>query len=167
MQSSWKNLIFTLLLLALSGCGFQLKGTGNIAGDNSLRGQTLVVISNDARGELTLALLEQLRLAGAVVSAGQTAALSVQIGREDFSQRNLSLTAQARSAEIELLMRTDFSMRTDGDVVVASDAQVIRQYLNDPQNIVGKTEELRLLREEMRRDLAAQIVRRLGHSLSN
>jgi LPS-assembly lipoprotein len=38
--------------------------------------------------------------------------------------------------------------------------------LNDPRNIVGKTEELRLLREEMRRDLAAQIVRRIGHSLA-
>jgi LPS-assembly lipoprotein len=44
-------------------------------------------------------------------------------------------------------------------------ATVSRQMLNDPRNIVGKTEELRLLREEMRRDLAAQIVRRIGHSL--
>ena len=45
-------------------------------------------------------------------------------------------------------------------------ATVSRQMLNDHRNIVGKTEELRLLREEMRRDLAAQIVRRIGHSLA-
>lgn len=167
MQSIWKNLTVMLVLLTLAGCGFQLKGTGGTASDNSLRGQTVKVLSSDLRGELTLALLEQLRLAGVLVSDDQTAALSVQIGREIFSQRNLSLTAQARSAEIELLMSADFSLRDSGKVVVASDAQVVRQYLNDPSNIVGKTEELRLLREEMRRDLAAQIVRRLGHSLSN
>ena len=167
MQRIWKNLSVTLTLLALAGCGFQLKGTGSLASDHSLRGQTVKVVSSDLRGELTIALLEQLRLSGVEVSDDQSTALRVQIGREVFSQRNLSLTAQARSAEIELLMRADFSLRNSGDVVVVSDAQVVRQYLNDPLNIVGKTEELRLLREEMRRDLAAQIVRRLGHSLQN
>jgi LPS-assembly lipoprotein len=38
--------------------------------------------------------------------------------------------------------------------------------LNDPKNIVGKTEEMRLFREEMRRDLATQILRRLSNSLN-
>ena len=45
-------------------------------------------------------------------------------------------------------------------------AQAVRQMLNDPQNIVGKTEEMRLFREEMRRDLATQILRRLSNSLN-
>jgi LPS-assembly lipoprotein len=48
-----------------------------------------------------------------------------------------------------------------------TDAQVVRQFLNDPLNVVGKTEELRLLREEMREDLAAQMIRRITHSLGN
>jgi LPS-assembly lipoprotein len=39
--------------------------------------------------------------------------------------------------------------------------------LNDPRNVVGKTEEIRLLREEMRRDLADQIARRVSHSLGS
>jgi LPS-assembly lipoprotein len=43
---------------------------------------------------------------------------------------------------------------------------VVRQFLNDPRNVVGKTEELRLLREEMRQELAAQIVRRMSYSIS-
>ena len=38
---------------------------------------------------------------------------------------------------------------------------------NDPRNVVGKTEEIRLLREEMRRDLADQIARRVSHSLGS
>jgi len=56
--------------------------------------------------------------------------------------------------------------RADQDPVI-SRATVNRQMLNDPRNVVGKTEELRLLREEMRRDLAAQIVRRVSYSLSD
>ena len=42
-----------------------------------------------------------------------------------------------------------------------------RQMLNDPRNVVGKTEEIRLLRDEMRRDLADQIARRISHSLGS
>ena len=53
------------------------------------------------------------------------------------------------------------------ELIVETDAQVVRQFLNDPLNVVGKTEELRLLREEMRQDLAAQIIRRITHSLGN
>jgi LPS-assembly lipoprotein len=53
------------------------------------------------------------------------------------------------------------------ELVMNTDAQVVRQFLNDPLNVVGKTEELRLLREEMREDLAAQMIRRITHSLGN
>ena len=85
-----------------------------------------------------------------------------------FQQRNLSLTAQARSAEVELTMTVALSLRQGSDELIPeADAQVVRQFLNDPRNVVGKTEELRLLREEMRRDLAAQIARRITHSLGN
>ena len=93
--------------------------------------------------------------------------LSLTLKPEQFSQRNLSLTAQARAAELELTLASDFILtRADQGPVIAR-ATVNRQMLNDPRNVVGKTEELRLLREEMRRDLAAQIVRRVSYSLSD
>ena len=39
---------------------------------------------------------------------------------------------------------------------------VVKQMENDPRNVVGKSEEINLLREEMRAELAQQIVRRIG-----
>ena len=33
---------------------------------------------------------------------------------------------------------------------------------NDPRNVVGKSEEIQLLRQEMRAELAQQIMRRIG-----
>jgi LPS-assembly lipoprotein len=64
-------------------------------------------------------------------------------------------------------MTTEISLR-EGDqfLIEPAAAMVVRQFLNDPRNVVGKTEELRLLREEMRQELAAQIVRRMSYSIS-
>jgi LPS-assembly lipoprotein len=81
-------------------------------------------------------------------------------------QRNVSLTAQARAAEMELTLSVDYVLQQGGALPMEGTASVSQQMLNDPRNVVGKTEEMRLLREEMRRDLAAQIVRRVSRGLS-
>jgi LPS-assembly lipoprotein len=157
-----------LLCLTLVGCGFQLKGTGDSGASQTLAGVEFFLISSQPRGELTAAVANQLRLEGAVISPESDGALRLRLGEERFQQRNLSLTAQARSAEVELTMTVALSLRReDRDLIATTDAQVVRQFLNDPRNVVGKTEELRLLREEMRSDLAAQITRRITHSLNN
>ena len=157
-----------LLICSLMGCGFQLKGTPGSPDSPSLAGTELVLISSQPRGELTTALREQLRLQGVVVGEKTTEGLVLRLGGERFQQRNLSLTAQARAAEVELTMIASVALSQGAtELIVESDAQVVRQFLNDPLNVVGKTEELRLLREEMRQDLAAQIIRRITHSLGN
>ena len=157
-----------LLICSLMGCGFQLKGTPGSPDSPSLAGTELVLISSQPRGELTTALREQLRLQGVVVGEKTTEGLVLRLGGERFQQRNLSLTAQARAAEVELTMIASVALSQGAtELIVETDAQVVRQFLNDPLNVVGKTEELRLLREEMRQDLAAQIIRRITHSLGN
>jgi LPS-assembly lipoprotein len=152
-------------LIALAGCGFQLKGSGNA--DLALEGLTIRLISNQPRAELTREVTKELLANGLIITDEADALLSLTLKPEQFSQRNLSLTAQARAAELELTLASDFILtQADQDPVIAR-ATVNRQMLNDPRNVVGKTEELRLLREEMRRDLAAQIVRRVSYSLSD
>ena len=156
-----------LLCLLLVGCGFQLKGSGS-GSNNSLEGRTIAIISAQPQAELTAAVVQQLGLEGAIIGAPEPSTLVLKLGAERFEQRNLSLTAQARSAEVELTLSTAFDLLRGRQVLVGNtEAQVVRQFLNDPRNVVGKTEELRLLREEMRHDLAAQITRRISHSLRN
>ena len=159
--------IVLLLCLCLQGCGFQLKGTAAAGSSETLTDVAISLVSSQPRGELTAAVANQLRLEGALLDSQSGEALVLRLGEERFQQRNLSLTAQARSAEVELTMTVALSLRQGSDELIPeADAQVVRQFLNDPRNVVGKTEELRLLREEMRRDLAAQIARRITHSLS-
>jgi LPS-assembly lipoprotein len=45
----------------------------------------------------------------------------------------------------------------------SSDASVVKQMENDPRNVVGKAEEVRILRSEMRTELIQQIMRRIGY----
>jgi LPS-assembly lipoprotein len=152
-------------LVLLSGCGFQLKGSAG--GVTGLEGTTVRLISNQPRAELTREVTRELTVNGVILLDDSTAALVLTIQPEQFAQRNVSLTAQARAAELELTLSADFTVQpVDSDPIDAR-AVVNRQMLNDPRNVVGKTEELRLLREEMRQDLAAQIVRRVGRSLSD
>jgi len=165
---SLRIVALTLIATLVSGCGFYLKGSAADGQANSLSGQNIAVMSEQPRSELTAALTRQLRLAGAVFTDPTADTLILKVGAEEFQQRNLSLTAQARSAEVELTMQARISLTRSGTKLVDGEtASIVRQFLNDPRNVVGKTEELRLLREEMRRDLAAQIVRRTSHSLGN
>ena len=149
----------------LMSCGFQLRGADPNGASTGLQGLELRLISVQPRSDLTREVSRELSNAGAVLTDATGSALQLTLQAEQFSQRNVSLTAQARAAELELTLSVNFVLEQTEQDPTDARATVSRQMLNDPRNIVGKTEELRLLREEMRRDLAAQIVRRIGHSL--
>ena len=158
-------MLSVLALMTLAGCGFQLKGTGSNA--TQLQGLTMRLVSGQPRAELTREVTRELTANGMVLRDDPDTDLSLRLEPEQFTQRNVSLTAQARAAELELTLSAAFSFAKSDQEPISARASVNRQMLNDPRNVVGKTEELRLLREEMRRDLAAQIVRRVSHSLTN
>jgi len=123
-------------------------------------------VSAQPRSELTREVTRELTHSGTSLVDDADAAITLILEAEQFTQRNVSLTAQARAAEIELTLSAAFTL-TQGELdPVDARAEVSRQMLNDPRNVVGKTEELRLLREEMRRDLAAQIVRRISYGIT-
>ena len=94
----------------------------------------------------------------------KSANYSVVLGPERFSQRNLSLNSEARAAEFELTMRSTFSVRNSNGKTVIEDttSSVVKQMENDPRNVVGKAEEIRILKGEMRSELAQQIMRRIA-----
>ena len=161
--SKWTCLFAGLLFLV--GCGFQLKGSDAGSSSAKLEGMTIQLISSQPRSELTREVSRALSATGLTLMEEGDPMLTLTLQPEQFAQRNVSLTAQARAAELELTLFADFTLnQPDADQIDAR-ATVTRQMLNDPRNVVGKTEEIRLLREEMRRDLADQIARRVSHSL--
>jgi len=159
--------LVTLLmaLIALGGCGFQLKGTAQ-EGNSEWEGLSLRLISTDPRGELTREVARELSSMKIMLTEDLETPTRLTLREEQFTQRNVSLTAQARAAEMELTLSVDYVLQQEEMLPLEGTASVSQQMLNDPRNVVGKTEEMRLLREEMRRDLAAQIVRRVSRGLT-
>ena len=155
------------ILMCLAGCGFQLKGTDAASSSAKLEGMTLQLISSQPRSELTREVSRALSATGLMLLEEGDVMLTLVLQPEQFTQRNVSLTAQARAAELELTLFADFTLNQQASDPIDARATVTRQMLNDPRNVVGKTEEIRLLREEMRRDLADQIARRVSHSLGS
>ena len=154
------------ILMCLAGCGFQLKGS-DAASSAQIEGMTLQLISSQPRSELTREVSRALSATGLMLLEEGDAMLMLVLQPEQFTQRNVSLTAQARAAELELTLFADFTLNQQESDPIDARATVTRLMLDDPRNVVGKTEEIRLLREEMRRDLADQIARRISHSLGN
>lgn len=159
------RLLAALVLLSavLSGCGFQLRG----ADDSSTLPEAwrqLALISSSPNSEFTR-LFRSLGAARGInwVEAGE-ANYRLRLGNEQFMQRNLSINAQARASEFELLLRASFSITdaSGASVLRQTEAEVAKQMENDPLNVVGKAEESRILREEMREELARQILRRIN-----
>ena len=146
------------LLMCLAGCGFQLKGSDAASSSVKLEGITLQLISSQHRSELTREVSRALSATGLMLLEEGDAMLTLVLQPEQFMRRNVSLTAQTRAAELELTLSADFTLNQQASNPIDARATVTRQMLNDPRNVVGKTEEIRLLREEMRRDLADQTV---------
>jgi LPS-assembly lipoprotein len=148
----------------LSACGFQLRGTGDHGTVVPDSWKSMHLVTGNPNGEFSRAVQALFAANGVQWLDREQANYILTLGPERFKQRNLSLNAEARAAEFELTMSSRFSVN-DADSKEAmppTDASVVRQMENDPRNVVGKAEEVRILKSEMRTELAQQIMRRIG-----
>lgn len=157
------TLILAIVCL-LAACGFQLRGTG--AGSAALPDdwKKMYLITGNPNGEFSQAVRTVFTTNDVQWTARADADYSLVLGPERFSQTNLSLNKEARVSQLEITMQTTFSVldASGKEVMPDTNASIIRQMENDPRNAMGKGEELRILKSEMRTELAQQIVRRIG-----
>ena len=153
----------------LSACGFQLRGTGDSGTVVPDAWKSMHLVTGNPNSEFSRSVQILFAANGVQWMDRDDANYILTLRPERFNQRNLSLNAEARAAEFELTMRAQFSV-SDADnveVMPAADASVVRQMENDPRNVVGKAEEVRILKSEMRAELAQQMMRRIGFFAAN
>lgn len=155
-----KRILTSLALIGLasvlSACGFQLRGLG----DTNFALKEIDVSARNAYGE-TVTQLKQV-LEGSGVKVVSRAPYHLILAREDVTQRSVSYTSSARSAENELTNTLSYEIRgTDDLLLLANQVQVRKVYVQDENNLIGSDQEAQQIRAEMRRDLVQQMVTRL------
>ncbi|GAA6154451.1 LPS assembly lipoprotein LptE [Pseudoteredinibacter isoporae] len=163
MKSLVQVSLMTGLLLLVSACGWQLRGHVALGQDIG----TLHVSSPDA--ELLRDLKQALRRNDITLSESNADAdynLSLQAMR--FDRRTAAVGSQILAAEYELNMQVDYQIaqlktaESQKPYVDGARASTIRSYAYDPNNTLGKDQEERQLRREMRSEIVQQILRRLA-----
>ena len=146
-------------MAALSSCGFGLRGTAALPAEL----ETLQIQSADANSDIVRELRRVLRNNDVNVDDVEvTGGYTLQVGQEQNSERALSVNNQARAGEYQLTMSVPFQLLNGSTPVLGPETVTLeRVYLADPENAAAKSDEARLIQQEMRRELALQILRRL------
>jgi len=155
--------IATLLGLC-TACGFQLRGTdSNIAST----ARVYVDTSRDStmREELRKVLSDR---SFAVVDNRDQANVLLRVDNERQSRRIVSVQKDGKVSEYELAHSVSMQVAQSTDQTApaydqnqaTNRVEVIREYTFDQGGVLGKEDEADILRTEMRRELALQIVLR-------
>ncbi len=154
-------IVLFLVALALSGCGFQLRNALTLPADLG----PVRVLAYDPHSPLAENLADGLRRAGAR-AADPTATEGVatlQVVSEQWADTPISTDQFGRAQEFSLRYAVVFSMRRADDTVVVPQqaVELARDYLAPAVDSIGKASERELLVRELRRDMAAAVLRRV------
>ncbi|MGB2130082.1 MAG: LPS assembly lipoprotein LptE [Marinobacterium sp.] len=153
------TLPLTLLCMSvlLSACGFKLRGLYDVP--EALRQVSLVVAPQPSQLEYQLrrALeINQIDLSG-------DARYRLELVKERYTRRSATLTGNADVAEYELRSEAWFRvvdrLQDNREVIPEQRVMIERVYSNEPGNITASNAQENLIHQQMRQELAQQIVR--------
>ena len=150
------RILLLALLLALTACGFQLRGTADLAFKNLyMQGSKLTINKN---------LTRSLKVNGVtVVDNPEKAELFLEMLSEQREQKILSLSGSGKVREFEIIYRVSFRLRspsseTWGPVQTVENR---RDFSYDDSQLLAKEAEEERLLEDMRNAATREIMRLL------
>lgn len=153
--------IISLLLAALSGCGFHLRGDVDLPSNM----QVLYIDGVNQYDNFAVELRRSLRGSGVnVVEDVNSAQAVVKLSNVRFDRRVLSVSGNTgKVREYELFYGAEVTVldRAGKVILPAQRLRLVRDYVFDENDVLGKSSEEAQLRKEMQTDLISQILRRL------
>lgn len=158
-----RNTLFTTLilsLLALAGCGFQLKGQVNLPAGV----EPIAITGVQSNSQLAIELRNIITASGIKLSEDvSTANTRLNIISDITDRRTAALGERARIIEYQLLQHVSFELLKKNNRVLLGPVDLTeRKFMpNDPNKVVSSADEEQRLRREMSQNLAARIARQL------
>ena len=146
------------LLLALAGCGFQLRGTANVPFDSvyvpGASGGIALDLKRSIQAGTRAKVVEDPKQADAIVSFSQAGVRKVI----------LSLSNTGRVREYRLVYQVGFRVHDGkgGDYVPQTSIELTRDISFNDSDVLAKESEEGLLVRDMQSDMVSQIMRRLA-----
>jgi len=161
-----KNLRFFAILICLSlcACGFQLRGTGGPEGSGRTL-STVYLSVNNRYGDFHRQLQNTFEEFGLeVVSQRQDTEYALAVTAERLIRRAVATTRTISVSEYEIRLEVDLALsnRAAKELISPTTLATERIYTFDSGSLVGSREEETVLLEEMRADIALQILRRVN-----
>ncbi len=157
---SRRSLPLLLLLAVLSACGFQLRGDARLPDAMT---QTWLAVP-DRNSSFARELTLRLQAGGVeVLEEPQEGSSTLRIHSERLRSQPLTISGQARVREFLLVFDLDFELLDpSGEPLIGRETlRLTREYSFDEQAILAATREEEFLRAELRRAMAASLMRRL------
>lgn len=147
----------TGLVIALTACGFHLRGPSDIPFDSIfIEGNTLI-ISKDLKQALKTSDIE-------ILPSSENAELRLELVGEENEKRILSLSGAGTVNEFELYYRVHYRTKL-ANQELWSDVQTIesrRDFTYSDANLLAKQREEKQLNENMQNDVINALTRRLS-----
>ncbi|WP_410498573.1 LPS assembly lipoprotein LptE [Chitinibacter sp. S2-10] len=156
MSLTLRTFLASLLALSLMACGFHLRGQGPAA--QLLYDSAKVIGEGGAAKELS-------RLLGLMKVELNTPEpeITIQILSEGADKQVLSVNSSGQVAEYRLFYRIRFSAIRGSETLIDDNAISLQRNLSwDENSVLSKENEELSLLQEMQRDAAAQLIRRVN-----
>lgn len=161
MSRSFLNVFMGLLLVAIAGCGFQLRGA--VAVPDSMK--LMYVQGINVQQGLGLELKRGLKQNGIqVVDDYEKDSAVLTVLENKFERRVLSVGNNAKVSEYELYSMLKFKV-TDGQgklLIEPQQVEAIRDYQFDQTQVLSSDGEEAILREQLNDQLVQSLLRRLS-----
>ncbi|QYN41816.1 LPS assembly lipoprotein LptE [Gilliamella sp. ESL0443] len=151
--------LLMLLAISLTGCGFHLQYETEVPA----RFKTLSYVSGDPYGRLSRNIKELLRdnkvtLANINDPANYP---SLRIVGDSLSKSTISIYQDGKAAEYQLVLTIQAQVVIAGEQIHPINIRVFRTFFDNPAAALAKTVEQNLIEDEMYKQAAKQIIRKL------